>query len=736
MPNTLPEKFKVKTSQSRERSRFLLHHNHLSTSDFFKIMPVVARKVEPNDSMRIDCTSFVRLFPMPFPVFGRIRYYNRCFFVPFRQIMEGFNEFITDTQYNTSNGYVKIQSVPWFTDKDICDAFLASLSDAPAGRDPLVKSVDDLYYWRKVTFRGNSDYYQLVDNSGSPVAYQQSNNPDIVFILRPDNNQVQLLNAIYSPLYVDFYNGTYSSATSQGVTVYTLNDSHFSQTYSFRTSDSSEYPGQGSFTVSPDISTTFYDDLKYDFRFQNGAAYIYYRFTNIGRHFYNVLTSLKYRVSFSNAGGSFTNIQKRSAGKLLAYLKVYLDWYHPSAYSEENELRMLFRGVASSGRHVTYQQLMLIAYGLDYACYERDYFTGAWQNPTGPNVKLSEIGIEDFTVTNNPGNTPNNSRSRLTNYPESSNPSNGSLRGTPSIHGIKYRAEGTVNARTDEPLNLSYYMIEQLRALTNKSRRAQLTGNRAVDRYLSQYGVKLDDDQVNRCYYIGGYHYDADIMDIMSTADTDQAALGDYAGKGIAYSDAHRDFNFDSGNEHGFIIVVSSVVPSVGYVQGIDRENLQLTKYDFFDGDFDNLGTQPQLNEELFADAGMVGVDGENHPYVVAPDGVRGFVPRYIEEKIGFDNLTGDFNIPSRREGMDAFHLFRLFKDGNISSINKGFLIGEQKQYDRIFNNTSDDYDHMWVEHHVLIDAYRNMKSVNDIYDFEHSDGKEIEVKANGTQIS
>lgn len=731
MPNTLPEKFKVKTSQSRERSRFLLHHNHLTTTDFFKIMPVVARKVEPNDSMRIDCTSFVRLFPMPFPVFGRIRYYNRCFFVPYRQIMEGFNEFITDTQYNTSNGYVKIQSVPWFTDKDICDAFYASLTDAPVGRDALIESVDDLYYWRKVTFRGNSDYYQLVNNSGAPVVYQGTNDPDIVFLLRPDNNQIQLVSSNYSPLSFDTYAGSYTYSTSQGVTVYTLTDSHFSATYSFRTSDTAEYPGQGSFIVSPSISTTNYDDLKYDFKFNVSPNPIYYRFTNIGRHFYNVLTSLKYRVSFSNAGGSFTNTQKRSAGKLLAYLKVYLDWYHPSAYSEENELRMLFRGVASAGRHVTYQQLMLIAYGLDYACYERDYFTGAWQNPTGPNVHLSSVAIDDNSVSNVLDSSKRDYRSRLTNY-DSHNV--GSSNGTPSVSG-SYMSAGSLS-KDPYPYNLSYYMIEQLRALTNNSRRAQLTGNRAVDRYLSQYGVKLDDDQVNRCYYIGGYHYDADIMDIMSTADTDQAALGDYAGKGIAYSDAHRDFNFDSGNEHGFIIVVSSVVPSVGYVQGIDRENLQLTKYDFFDGDFDNLGTQPQLNEELFADAGMVGVDGENHPYVVAPDGVRGFVPRYIEEKIGFDNLTGDFNIPSRREGMDAFHLFRLFKDGNILSINKGFLIGEQKQYDRIFNNTSDDYDHMWVEHHVLIDAYRNMKSVNDIYDFEHSDGKEIEVNANGTQIS
>lgn len=643
MPNTLPQKFKVKTSQSRDRSRFLLHHNHLTTTDFFKIMPVVARKVEPNDSMRVDCTSFVRLFPMPFPVFGRIRYYNRCFFVPYRQIMEGFNEFITDTQYNTSNGYVKIQSVPWFTDKDICDAFMASLTDAPAGRDALIESVDDLYYWRKVIFRDNPDYYQLVDNSGAPVVYHGTNDTDIIFLLRPDNNQVQEVSASLSPLSFDSYSGTYTVATSQGVTVFTLNDTHFSSTYSFRTSDSSEYPGQGSFIVSPTISTTNYDDLKYDFRFNALPDPIYYRFTNVGRHFYNVLTSLKYRVSFSNAGGSFTNTQKRSAGKLLAYLKVYLDWYHPSAYSEENELRMLFRGVASAGRHVTYQQLMLIAYGLDYACYERDYFTGAWQNPTGPNVSMSQVEIDDTTVVNYKSASSYNERSKLVNYPVTD--SAGSQNGTPTLIG-SYLPSQPYQPSTR---NVSYYMIEQLRALTNKSRRAQLTGNRAVDRYLSQYGVKLDDDQVNRCYYIGGYHYDADIMDIMSTADTDQAALGDYAGKGIAYSDAHRDFNFDSGNEHGFIIVVSSVVPSVGYVQGIDRENLQLTKYDFFDGDFDNLGTQPQLNEELFADAGMVGVDGENHPYTVAPDGVRGFVPRYIEEKIGFDNLTGDFNIPSRR---------------------------------------------------------------------------------------
>lgn len=731
MPNTLPEKFKVKTSQQKFRSNFKLHHNHLTTTDFFKIQPVLCRKVEPNDEMRIDCTSFVRLFPMPFPVFGRIRYYNRCFFVPYRQIMEGFNEFITDTQYNTSSGFVKIQSAPWFTDKDLCDAFMASTHDYPA--DSLIDVIPAALYWKD---SGNYDI--LTDNTGTIVYWKVTGtgvvgNRYIFFRRRKEDGSViaYVQGSIVSGGNTQ-PNGTYTYDSTSETAKFTIHTTWDSDDFTFEFikeggQDLFFGPYIGSFEGDIPLSSTPYDDIRYDFRWHNGSSYTYYRFTNKGRHFYNVLTSLKYRVSFSNIDGAFTNTSKRSAGKLLAYLKVYLDWYSPSAYAENHELRMLFRGVNSAGRHITYQELMKIAYSLDYATYERDYFTGAWQNPTGPNVDLSDVQIDDITV--------DNSKTNRSFVRTTSTNDLGSDNGTPVI-GSHFFTNGSISYTDGRAVNMSYYMIEQLRALTNVTRRAQLTGNRAVDRYLAQYGIKLTDDQVNRCYYIGGYHYDADIMDIMSTADTQQAALGDYAGKGIAYSDAHRDFRFESGQEHGFIIVVSSVVPSVGYVQGIDRENLQLTRYEFFNGDFDNLGTQAQQNQELFADAGMPGPDGEEHAYVLHPEGVRGFVPRYIEEKIGFDNLTGDFNIPSRREGMDAFHLFRLFNDPNLPSVNKGFLIGEQKQYDRIFNNINDDYDHMYVEHHVLIDAYRNMKSVNEIYDFEHSDGKEIDVNANGTQLN
>lgn len=734
----VPSNFRLKTEQSRDRNYFPLAHRHLTTTDFFKMQPVVARKVEPNDTIDIDVTSFVRMFPMPFPVFGRIKYYNRCFFVPFRQIQEGFNEFINDMDASTGQGFVHCNSAPWFTNCSLASAFTSSVS--PTITTPLIAEVPVGYYWRSI-----DDYDFIVDNNGKMVIYTGTSLANMTIVRTPDGMRIcRAGDSIYSRGYDAFgytANGTYTITTPEDDDFRDANisDSVKSESYVFEYNLNGDGPRYyGGFTSADEPTPeSNYDDIKYDFIFNPLTGNpVKYRFTNRGRHFYTVLCSLGYRVDFSSSAGAFTNTRKRSAARLLAYLKVFLDWYTPSAYSETNALRQLFRGIHTVGKELTYNNLMDIAFGLDFVTYDRDYFTSAWQTPTAPNAsRPSNVAIEDFTVTNYPGHTPTNARTIVQNY-QQTNQIVGSDNGTPVARGIQYRSEGTVNGHNPYPENLSYYAIESLRALTNYVRRYQLAGNRAVDRYLSKYGVKLDDDRLNRCYYIGGYSYDADIMDIMSTADTDKAALGDYAGKGIAYSDRRKSFHFESGQEHGIIIVVSSVVPEIGYVQGISRENLQLSRLEFFNGDFDNLGTQPQLNEELFADVGMPAPNGEEFTSVVSPDGVRGYVPRYMEEKIGEDYLTGDFNVPSRREGMDAFHLFRLFNTSNILPINKDFLIGEQTQYDRIFNNTDDDYDHMYVEHFVMMKFWRNMKSAQDVYDFEHSEGKTEEVAANGTQLN
>ena len=715
----VPNKYTLVTGKEK-RNKFSLPHRHLTTTDFFRPQPVVCRETVPNDKMNVDITSFVRLFPMPFPVFGNIRYYNRVFFVPYRQIMEGFSNFITDTDYATGSSYVRIQSVPWFTNSDLCDAFKYNASNPVNLSEPITPG----FYLRQY-----GDYQYMVDETGKIALYTVTGIVKVGFY--SDGQNWYWCYNLQDPLRTALQNFGHSdrgtaSFTTDVSTIIALTESSTSSYYDFEFTAPShqgiwfedEYP-------APSIIGD-YDHYKFDYEF-NGS---YYRFTNDGRRFYTLLCSLGYRVDFKNSAGAWTNTQKLSAGKLLAWTKVMLDWYEPSQYALTSSLATLFSGVLpSSGRHIDSTDLTNIA-SLQFVCYDRDYFTSAWNNPSAPNVADTGVLVDDDTVINNISGANINYRTvaRTT-----SSGVFGSVNGSPTINGVVDNSGSVVGQPT--PYNISWYILDQLRALTNYTRRHQLSGFRTVDRYLSQYGIKLSDDRVQRCYYIDGYSYSADIMDIMSTADTPQASLGDYAGKGIAYSDAHRSIDFDC-DEFGYLIVVSSVVPEVGYVQGIMRENFHLDRFSFFNADFDNLGTQAIRHDELFADNGLMKIDGSGiATTVLTPDSVFGFTPRYMEYKIGYDFLTGDFNIPSRREGMDAYHLFRLFNDGNINPINKSFLYGEQKQYDRIFNNTDDDYDHMYIVHNCHITAYRAMKSASDVYDFEHAPGDVMQVAANGTQL-
>lgn len=724
----VPDFFKLKTGKE-EKTKIFLPHNHITTTDFFHIDPVVCREVVPGDEMHIDITSFVRFFPMPFPVLGRIKYYNRVFFVPYRLIMEGFNHFITDTKYPSSSGLQSIDGVPQFSNRSACSIFL---------EEDMSEEIGQEFYWRDF---GDSTYpfRYLVNNVGKICTFSTSTSgyytSMIVYYKPLSIVQVVHVNASrHSEALAKFgiqSEGSYTASLSSGVYQYLITSSisgsseHYclkgNNTEGFEfvqtTISSTQY-------IIPTISTQDYSEVAFDFLYSHQPN----RFTNKGRFFYNLLTRLGYRLDFTvdaSTGEDFQNDEMFSAGKLLAYVKVYLDWYTPSQYAQENDLLRLFYGISYgsmySHKFLTAADLYEIA-SIQFGCYDRDYFTSAWQNPSGPNVLDSSVTINDSSVSNN-----SNVRSVIWN---SNTSTQGSSNGTPTIVGVNNSTQSA------QPYNISYYAIETLRALTNWMRRHQLSGYRTIDRYLAQYGSKLADDRVQRCYYLGGYSYDAQISDIMSTSDTDFASLGDYAGKGIAYSDAHRSFHLDEVNEYGFVIVISSVVPQVGYVQGYMRENRHLTRFDHFQADFDNLGTQAIEYGELFADRGLKRIDQNTPAGGYAWDRIFGFTPRYMEYKIGYDLLTGDFNIPSRREGMDSFHLFRLFPTGGIDSINRGFTIGEQTQYDRIFNNTSDEYDHMYIVHQCNIEAYRRMKSASEVYDFEHAPGREITVDANGTQLN
>ena len=138
---------------------------------------------------------------------------------------------------------------------------------------------------------------------------------------------------------------------------------------------------------------------------------------------------------------------------------------------------------------------------------------------------------------------------------------------------------------------ISEYALTALKSLTDFMKRNQLAGSKAADRYLARFGKALTSEQLGRSVYLGASMQDIQIGDIMSTSDTVNGnageQLGAYAGKGISYGNGHFDYET---KEYGMFITVCSIVPKVGYFQGIDRTVKHLSKLDFYMPEFDNLG--------------------------------------------------------------------------------------------------------------------------------------------------
>ena len=350
----------------------------------------------------------------------------------------------------------------------------------------------------------------------------------------------------------------------------------------------------------------------------NGNEVPYY-LTPFGRHSLKLLNQLGYRPYFRDYVPDALSSKTFSALPLLCAAKVYQDYFFPNQYAHYGAYAYL-DGLFQ--RQVTYQltqtELDQIFEALYLVSYDSDYFTAAFDNPVASSDYTFDVGFNIADISSFSGGTIQNN-AFVENVAFNSN-------GTPSIGG-----KGV----------LTQYLDDSLKALTNYIHRHALTGSRALERYLADWGVVLSADKLKRCYKISEKHFPLQVADVMSQADTvsgsSGASLGEYAGKGIAFQ---GDFSFENEtDEFGFLIVVSTIVPDVAYYQGLDRNVLHKTKLDFLNGDFDGLGTQPLLQDELFV--------GMRRAYNSSATGIFAFLPRYAEYKCAKDIVTGDFNYSS-----------------------------------------------------------------------------------------
>lgn len=588
-----------------KKNKFDLSFRHKTTQDFFKIKPVAMFDLIPDEDITINMSAFTRLSPLSKPLYADVKQINRTFWVPYRTIMKGWNEFYEQTPYIKEGG----------------------------------------------------------------------NTP---FILR---------NSVYT-------------------TCQTLAEVFVLSSMS---------------SIKPDSQEA------YDFNYYNGTSTEYRCFTDTGRKFYNILLSQGLKVLFPTQGRSLSDLAQvtRNMLPLLAYSKVWYDWFSNGAYVNRDDVAEILNLEPTSaiGVILTKQHIQKLAINITQLSYEADMFTQAWDNPSSPNnlSSVPTINFTDQSVPNLSSSVQAKVRNDYTNTDK-----------TPVISAVNGGSSYL----------LTQFIDDALHHITDYIKRWQLVGTRVLDRYKAEYGIELPSEKLNRSVYLGKCDMQIQISDVTATNETeDQNTLGQYSGKGIGAMN-NSTFKFHA-DEAGLIIVVSYISTPVDYPYGTPRIYNHIDRFSHYQNDFDTMGVSAVRLDELmcFDPHGRCELFEEE-----SPDGVFGYLPRFYEYKSPINSgslVSGDFlnmnTINSYRDWLIQRNFYDIMQVGqeNVPKHSLSFTVADGQYPDDVFMDTNTDIDHFITQFWFKVDSYKSMSTLWDNYEFNDEDNHQHQrMRINGTNIA
>lgn len=167
-------------------------------------------------------------------------------------------------------------------------------------------------------------------------------------------------------------------------------------------------------------------------------------------------------------------------------------------------------------------------------------------------------------------------------------------------------------------------------------------GTRYTEYLQAHFGVSPRDSRLQRPEYIGGVKSPVIISEVLQTSETAGTPQGNLAGHGISVSRQHGGRY--RAEEFGLILGILSVMPRSMYSQGVDRQFIRQTRYDFYSPEFAHLSEQAVYKGELFVDG--TSADGEIFGYQARYQEYRSRQSKPVgalRGNLGYWNLSRDF---------------------------------------------------------------------------------------------
>ena len=203
--------------------------------------------------------------------------------------------------------------------------------------------------------------------------------------------------------------------------------------------------------------------------------------------------------------------------------------------------------------------------------------------------------------------------------------------------------------------------------------------------YLQYLGINPSDARLQRVEYLGGSKQTIQISEVLQQSpnvtdlsESNGYGMGDMYGHGIGAVRSKRIRKYFE--EHGTVLTLMSIIPMPMYQNGVSRHMLKTNKEDFFTKELAQIGQQPILNAEIYADGSAADLE------------TFGFNDRYGEYKHHYSGIRGEF-----RTTLNYWHMAQDYETRPV--LNGEFVTCTPT--DRTFNVETGDKLWTMVNHSI-----------------------------------
>lgn len=697
---------KVKVPKSGfKRSRFNWSHDVNTTFNWGEIQPTMCKLLIPNTKTTVQAQSLIRLAPMVAPTFGRVKYKTFSQFVPCADVMPNFDAMLAQEPI-VRNGVKKVpQNIPSITLGILSSYVLFGARANIYWADSAAEAAKGNYKtrYRHLNLQGewslDSRMQGILNDLGSQNVASvvvnglpQSNMSSIykTFVGFGDQTNNNERVVFYPRGGYSFLKKSFDWTGAAGARKYGITLSNKTMASLFpidRAIDIQEEITKGSAAaqrVDDTESEVTFDGADYIIEFnipgslsETERSYyaIAFELSDYGKRIRKVIQGCGYQIDFAST-------EKVSILPLLAQYKAYFDifglqlfqgWETTACASLIDYLANNFIGSitndsatmyalpdfetpnANTANNSLFVSFMLGELGNEWYSEEADYI-GAHMaklavsptvDPSGF-ISVDANGIDFGAHVGSSVVKLVNTGEEVSQYSDWATQAGWSQ---DNVYPLDQLGENVQNGNVSVHSFINQVQhgqvdAELLKRMYRWVNRNSILG-RVIDKILRAQGLGKYCDEC-KSNYIGSTDTMITISDVVSTAATEDASLGEYGGKGLQYtSDKTIVFENDC---YGYWITLSTVVPEAGYVQGIDPTLKVLDKFNLYNPDFDALGMEMTTKDIVVGCRYNVGIqNGDSTDIIDESRKGFGFIPRYSKFKVCQNLVNGDFNRHNRR---------------------------------------------------------------------------------------